>query len=103
MSRLVTLIPSITLALMLAGCTSFPWLTKEEPATPRPPTAKNRCLLDSEDCPPRKMTIIELIEGLKHEIARGEAVYTPAELQRLETKLRDYEFLYDRLMYGNTD
>ena len=94
------IIPSVTLAFMLAGCTSFPsWLTKEESATPSPPTAKNRCLLESEDCPPRKMTIVELIEGLKHEIARGEAVYTPAELQKLETKLRDYEFLYNRLMF----
>lgn len=103
MSRFVVIISSATLALMLAGCTSFPWLTKEEPASPSPPTAKNRCLLDSEDCPDRKMTIIELIEGLRQEIAKGEAVYTPGELRRLETKLQEYEFLYERLMYGNPD
>lgn len=103
MSRFVLIIPFGALALMLAACSSFPWLTKEEPAATSAPTAKNRCLLESEDCPPRKMTITELIAGLKHEIARGEAVYTPAELQKLENKLRDYEVMYDRLMYGNDD
>lgn len=103
MRQFSLIIPSAALALMLAGCSSFSWLTKEEPAGPQPSTAKNRCLLESEDCPPRKMTIIELIDGLRVEIAKGDEVYTPAELDRLNAKLREYEFMYERLMYGNND
>ncbi|RNC71729.1 MAG: hypothetical protein ED859_03190 [Desulfuromonadales bacterium] len=65
---------------------------------------KNLCLLNGgDDCPQSKMTIIELIEGLKRELARGGAVYTPEELKKLQAKLEQYEFYYDRLMYGNTD
>ncbi|GEM_PF-1200173 len=103
MRRLVTIIPSSILAFMLVGCSVVPWVTERAPASHSPSAGKNLCLLESEDCPQRKMAINELIEGLRHELAKGEAVYTPAELRKLENKLREYEFMYDRLMYGDND
>jgi len=103
MSRLLLTIPAATLALTLVvGCAAFR-ITEQGPVAPHPSDGKNYCLLDSEDCPVRKMTIIELIDGLRQELAKGEAVYTPAELRKLRNKLREYEFMYDRLMYGDND
>jgi hypothetical protein len=103
MSPIVTKLLSFFCALMLlAGCAAL--RVEEQPsAGPVSSEGKNLCLLDSEECPARKMTIIELIEGLREELAKGEAVYTPAELRRLATKLREYEIMYDRLMFGNSD
>ena len=62
--------------------------------------AKDLCLLNGENCPDRKETITELIERLKREIARGEAVYTRDELRRLEQKLEDYEYLLYLILYS---
>lgn len=60
---------------------------------------KNRCLLYGEECPDRKDTILELIDKLREEIAKGSDCYTPEELRRLQQKLEDYEFLLDQLLY----
>lgn len=103
MSRFVMiLLSSLCIPMLFAGCASFR-VGEPSQAAPASSAGKNLCLLESEDCPARKMTIIELMEGLRQELAKGKSVYTPAELRRLETKLRDYEFLYDRLLFGNAD
>ncbi|CAG0981370.1 hypothetical protein GEOBC_01838 [Geobacteraceae bacterium] len=103
MKRFVTILLSALFVLtFVAGCAAFR-ITEQGPVAPHPSDGKNHCLLDSEDCPARKMTIIELIDGLRQELAKGEAVYTPAELRKLGNKLREYEFMYDRLMYGDND
>ena len=61
---------------------------------------KDLCILNGENCPERKETLTELIERLKREIARGEAVYTRDELRRLEWKLEDYEYLRYLILYS---
>jgi hypothetical protein len=61
---------------------------------------KNLCLLNSDQCPDRKPTILELIAQLKAEIVKGEAVYTKEELQRLQGKLQEAEYLHWWLQYG---
>ncbi|MCM2357525.1 MAG: hypothetical protein NDI77_05205 [Geobacteraceae bacterium] len=66
-------------------------------------TEKDLCLLDSESCPDRKDDILQIIERLKREIAKGEKVYTLKEIKRLERKLEDYEFLLWMLLYGPND
>jgi len=103
MSRFMTKhLPLFCLLTLVAGCAAL--RVDEQPLSrPASTEGKNLCLLESEGCPPRKMSIIELIRGLREEVAKGEAVYTPAELRRLETKLGEYEYLYDRLMFGDND
>ncbi|MRR35808.1 hypothetical protein EG829_14235 [bacterium] len=104
MIRFATFVPSAFIALALvSGCASLRTAEQQEAVSPPNAAGKNLCLLESEDCPQRKMTITELIQGLRRELARGESVYTPAELRRLETRLREYEYMYDRLMFGNSD
>lgn len=103
MKRFMTkLLSSLCALTFVAGCAAL--RVEEQPQVgPVSSEGKNLCLLDSEECPERKMTIIELIEGLRGELAKGDEVYTRAELRRLETKLREYEYMYDRLMFGNND
>ena len=103
MNRFATFVPAAFFVITLVtGCAALR-TAEQEPASPSHSAGKNLCLLDYEDCPARKMTITELIQGLREELAKGEAVYTPAELRRLETRLREYEYMYDRLMFGNND
>jgi hypothetical protein len=54
-------------------------------------SGKNLRLLGEERSAGWQPTLGELIRELQHELARGEAVYTPAELARLAGKLADYE------------
>lgn len=61
---------------------------------------KDLCLLSQENCGSRQDSIQERIRRLKAEIAKGSSVYTEQELVRLQTILKEYEFLYDRLMFG---
>lgn len=103
MSRFVKLIPCATLTIMLGIGVAVPWAA-ELPKEDVPPVAgKNRCLLESEGCPSRKMTIVELIAALRLELSKGETVYTPSELRILEDKLGEYELMYERLMFGNSE
>ena len=51
---------------------------------------KDRALLDDSVSPTRTDSITERIARLKREIARGEAVYSPEELKRLERMLEEY-------------
>ena len=61
---------------------------------------KDLCLIYGENCPDRKETIIEIIARLKYEIARGEAVYTRKELDLLQRKLDEYEWLLFVILYS---
>jgi len=58
---------------------------------------KDRELLDSRLSPHRTDGILELITRLKRELAKGEAVYTADELNRLTARLEECEFLLERL------
>lgn len=60
---------------------------------------RDRYLLGEEEHPGRQATIQELIQRLEAEIARGEAVYSTAELERLKVKLDGYRF--NLLMLNN--
>jgi hypothetical protein len=58
---------------------------------------KDACLLNSDNCPNRSMSIIEIIAKLKTEIAKGSSVYTDAELKTLGGKLSEYELFLERM------
>ena len=58
---------------------------------------KDRALLDDSVNPTRTDSITERIARLKREIARGEQVYSPEELKRLERMLEDYTYLQESL------
>lgn len=59
---------------------------------------KNLRLLGEEQSPAGQPTMQEMIAALQTELAKGEAVYTRAELDKLERKLADYEFMLQRLL-----
>ena len=50
-------------------------------------------LLGQEKAPAWQPTVQEMIAALQHELAKGEAVYTAAELDHLARKLADYELM----------
>jgi hypothetical protein len=51
---------------------------------------RDRYLLGEDELPGRQATIQELIQRLEAEIARGESVYSAAELEKLQVKLEGY-------------
>jgi hypothetical protein len=55
---------------------------------------KDVALLDSSRSSTRVDSITERNARLKREIGRGEAVYTAAELDKLQQQLDDYEELF---------
>jgi hypothetical protein len=61
-------------------------------------SGKNLRLLGLEKSPAWQPTIHEVIAELRAELAKGEAVYSPAELARLALKLADYECMLQRLL-----
>jgi len=60
--------------------------------------AKNTCMLDSANCAPQSASIQEIIAKLETELAKGSAVYTPAELGILQAKLNDYQQMLTALL-----
>lgn len=60
--------------------------------------SKNLRLLGLEESPGRQPTLQEIIDELRQELSRGEAVYTTDELARLRRKLVDYEQMLHTLM-----
>ncbi|MDR3580601.1 MAG: hypothetical protein P4L44_11625 [Oryzomonas sp.] len=58
---------------------------------------KDACLLNSDNCPNRSMSIVEIISKLKTEIAKGSSVYTPEELNTLDGKLSEYQLFLERM------
>ena len=61
---------------------------------------KDLCLLHQENCGSRQDSIQERVRRIKAEIAKGTSVYTEKELRKLNDMLLEYEFLYDKLMFG---
>jgi len=59
---------------------------------------KNLILLGIERSAAWQPDIHETIGALQAELARGEAVYSKAELDRLTRKLADYEFMLQRMI-----
>jgi hypothetical protein len=59
---------------------------------------KDECLLISKDCANETMSIQQKMKKLDAEIKKGTKVYTPAELKRLQDKLKDAEDTLDVLM-----
>lgn len=84
--------------VLTAIALSLPFAAKGE--TKDTSKEKDLCLLSQENCGPRQDTFQERIRRLKAEIAKGANVYTEQELRRLNAMLQEYEFLYDRLMFG---
>ena len=58
---------------------------------------KDRALIDDSVSPTRTDSITERIARLKREITRGERVYSPEELKRLERMLEEYTYLQESL------
>ena len=61
-------------------------------------SGKNLRLLGIEPSAVWQPTIHETIAELKAELAKGERVYTAAELDRLTAKLAEYECMLQRLI-----
>lgn len=59
---------------------------------------KNECLLFAKNCSDQVDSIQQRISRLNHEISKGSAVYTPEELQKLNSELRNAEKTLDFLM-----
>ena len=53
-----------------------------------PPEGKDDCLLYGKNCPNVLDSLPERIEKLNKEIAKGEKIYTPEELNKLKRKLK---------------
>jgi hypothetical protein len=87
------------IAIFFAMClavTQMPAFAGETTAT----SQKDLCLLYSEMCANRALTIQEKIAKLNGEIAKGTQVYSKAELQRLQDKLEEAEQLLFNLLYS---
>jgi len=61
-------------------------------------SGRNLRLLGLEKAPAWQPTMEETIAALRAELAKGDAVYTPAELEQLARKLADYEFMRQRMI-----
>jgi hypothetical protein len=61
---------------------------------------KNECLLASKGCLNQVDTLQQKIRKLNAEIQKGTRVYTPAELKRLNDKLKEAEYMVDELLQG---
>ena len=59
---------------------------------------KDLCLLHSKNCAEKAISIQEKISRLKTEIEKGEKVYSPEELKKLDQKLKDAEETVDLLL-----
>jgi formate dehydrogenase maturation protein FdhE len=61
-------------------------------------SGKNLRILGLERASAWQPTIHEVIAELKAELAKGEALYTPEELEKLSRKLEEYEQMLERLL-----
>lgn len=87
----------IAALMMIAGMLTAPVpgaaaeaVTKEE---------RDLCLLYGTQCKDRVDSIQEKIRRLQAEIAKGEKVYSPTEILRLQHKLHEANELLDNLLY----
>ena len=49
---------------------------------------KNQCLLIAKNCASKSDTVLQRLNDLRNEIAKGYRVYTPTELNRLKEQLK---------------
>ncbi|MRR08148.1 MAG: hypothetical protein EG828_14730 [Deltaproteobacteria bacterium] len=61
---------------------------------------KNDCLLYGINCPATTDSLPERISKLEKEIVKGERVYTPEELKKLDRRLTDANFLLHAILKG---
>lgn len=87
---------TLLLSMMVALSVAAPAHAADKPDT----SEKDLCLLYAQNCARRVDSIQEKIGKLRAEIEKGTRVYTKEELERLERKLKEAEFLLDRIMYG---
>jgi len=62
--------------------------------------SKNDCLLYGKNCPNVSLSLPERIAKLSIEITKGEKVYTPDELKRLELRLKEDNQTMNELQRG---
>jgi uncharacterized small protein (DUF1192 family) len=72
----------------------YKWLTEASDGRRKPMEEKDMALLDSSRSSTWVDSITERIARLKREIGRGDAVYTAAELEKLQRQLDDYEEMF---------
>ena len=63
-------------------------------------SGKDLCVLYSQSCPNQSLTYQEKIARLQEEIGKGTEVYSVAELNRLNDKLKEAEEMFYNLQYG---
>ncbi|GFO56199.1 hypothetical protein GMSM_32060 [Geomonas sp. Red276] len=81
------------ITLMLAAAV---FLISSTPAfSQMSPEEKNECLLASKNCTTQVDDIYKRIHKLDREIKKGTRVYTPAELKKLQDKLKETQDLLD--------
>jgi Skp family chaperone for outer membrane proteins len=73
---------------MLSAAPAFSAMSAEE---------KNECLLASKSCANQVDDIYKRIHKLDREIKKGTKVYTPAELKKLQDKLKETQDLLDEM------
>jgi len=87
-----TLIAGLALSIAFMGMGSA--LAEESaPAT----SQKDECLLISKKCQTATLSLQEKIQKLHDEINKGEKVYSPEELKKLEQKLKDTQDFLDNI------
>lgn len=60
---------------------------------------KDECLLASKNCKNSVDSIQQKIKKLNNEINKGDKVYSPEELKKLNEKLKDAENMLDNMLY----
>ncbi|MBT1073337.1 hypothetical protein [Pelotalea chapellei] len=70
-----------------------------ESASPNVSAAqKDECILISKNCQNQVLSIQEKMKRLQTEIKKGDRVYTPDELRRLDEKLQDVQKTLDVML-----
>lgn len=59
---------------------------------------KDECLLVSKNCADATLSIQEKMKKLQAEIQKGDRVYTPEELKKLEDKMKETQKTLDDLL-----
>ena len=82
--------------ILVLACMGLSVAFAQEKSTTK--SEKDECLLISKGCANETLSIQEKIKKLDTEIKKGTKVYTPAELKRLQDKLKDAEDTLDLLL-----
>ena len=85
--------------ILVLACMGLSVAFAQEQSTTK--SQKDECLLISKDCANATLSIQQKMKKLNAEIKKGTKVYTPAELKRLQDKLKDAEDTLDLLLSRN--